>query len=981
MKRILFFLLCFSFTTHAQNSVSFIQAYSLNPFIPSGLLEAVAYTNTHMREITDQDTPSCSGMPLPFGVMGVFENGAGYFKENGDLIAQLSSISVPEQKSAVENQILAYALAFNILMQEQTNTISQKNDSKKIYTVLEQLSEIPDSGLVNLYARDAQIFEILRFMNSAEKAQMYQFPVHTFDLSETFGAENYKVLSSKRITLSSTGIRTDKNEMYTPSAVKSIQYGPAIWNPAPGCNFSSRNGVAVSAITIHTIQGSYAGAISWAQNCSSSVSYHYVIRSSDGQVTQMVLEEDKAWHVGSENPYTIGYEHEGYVNDASWYTEAMYQNSADLSRDIINSGYGIPALRTYFGASSATTQLLGNCIKIKGHQHYPNQSHTDPGINWNWEKYYRLINDSPAITTINSTTGNFYDSGGSVGNYADDERLLWLIEPTNATSITMTFSQFSLENNYDYLFIYDGNTIDAPLIGTYTSTNSPGTITSSGSSLLFEFRSDCGTVAAGWAASWTSIVPNTIPPTTAIENLSDWKTNVWTANFTDNAVGTVSQKYYLAGSKPTAYNGWKANTDLGFLNEDFQDNANDWSQQTDNWNISNDLFVNADLTNSNTNAWISVQQDDQSSYLYHWQQNITSTGSNQRAGLHFFCDDPTQANRGNSYFVYFRNSNNKVQIYKVVNDVFTLQTDDDCTVNTNEIYDYKVTYDPQTGWIRVFVNNNLVTQWQDLSPLTNGNSISLRTGNCITEFDNLRVYKNRGNAALISVGPNWEFFTQSENSNDAGLIRSFVLDDTDLWSNESYELYKVDWTSPEIAYVNDGMSSDIDTIYFTNVEGNWSALDNHSGIIEYEVAIGTSALGSDIQNWTSNGFSTVISHLLTSPVFDQTYYISVRAINGAGLTQETTSDGQQLVEDSAALPEDWLKGIKIFPNPASDYISFENIPFEITIHLYSLDGKLILNESGVTNSTVHLPELANGMYNLMILKGNQVIVKKVEIMR
>jgi N-acetyl-anhydromuramyl-L-alanine amidase AmpD len=225
------------------------------------------------------------------------------------------------------------------------------------------------------------------------------FTVHSFDLRQIFGNANYKVLSSAKIQLSEQGIKNLNNDNYVISQQKSTQYGPAIWNPAPACNFSSRNGIAVSAITIHTIQGSYAGAISWSQNCSSSVSYHYVIRSSDGQITQMVDEANKAWHVGSENPYTIGYEHEGYVDNPVWYTEAMYTASADLSRDVVNSGYGIPALRTYYGASSATTQTLGGCTKIKGHQHYPNQSHTDPGINWNWEKYYRLINNNPTINT------------------------------------------------------------------------------------------------------------------------------------------------------------------------------------------------------------------------------------------------------------------------------------------------------------------------------------------------------------------------------------------------------------------------------------------------------------------------------------------------------------------------------------------------------------------------------------------------------
>lgn len=983
MKRLLFILLYFSFTSTAQNSVSFVNGYSTNEYVPAGLLEAVAFTNTRMQEITGQENVSCSGMPLPYGIMGVFENGAGYFRENGALIAQLSGISIAQQKASVTSQIFAYSIAFNVLMQQQVTDISQKNDPTKIYSVLEQLSEISDSGIVNLYARDAQIYEILRFMNSSDKAQLYQFPVHNFNLVTVFGADNYKVLSAKRVALTSTEIVTDKNEAYTISVTKSAQYGPAIWNPAPSCNFSSRNGTAVSAITIHTIQGSYAGAISWSQNCSSSVSFHYVVRSSDGQITQMVLEENKGWHVGSENPYTIGYEHEGYVDNPVWYTEAMYNNSADLSRDIITSGYGISGLRTYFGASSASTQLLGSCIRIKGHQHYANQTHTDPGINWNWEKYYRLINNAPSTTTITSTTGNFYDSGGSAGNYQDDERLLWLLAPTNASSITINFTGFSLENNYDYLFIYDGNSINAPLIGTYTSTNSPGTITSSGSSLFFEFRSDCGTVASGWAANWTSVVPNTIPPTTLVENLNDWKTADWTANFTDGAVGAVDQKYYLAGTQPSGFSGWKANTNLGFLNEDFQDNANDWTQHTDVWNVTSNAFVNTDVNLSNTNTHIVLQQDNQFSYLYHWKQNITSIGANQRAGLHFFCDDPTLPNRGNSYFVYFRNSNNKAEIYEVVNDVFTMQTADNCVVNTNEIYDYKVTFDPQTGWIRVFVNGSLTTEWQDPTPLTSGNSISLRTGNCNVEYDNIRVYKSRNNNAPVSVGLTGAFYNQSTNSIETGLVRSLVLDDTDLWSAENYALYKVDWTAPIIDVLSDGSMLDIDTTYLSTLDGNWTAYDLHSGVTEYEVALGTTALATDIQAWTSNGLSTIHSHILSNPIFDQVYYISVRAKNGADLVQESSTDGQRYVEEpsSASLVEELLKNIQVYPNPTTDYLTFKNIPFDVAIFLYSMDGKLIFQEQEINNTVVKLPEMANGFYNLVISKGNQVIVKKVEIVR
>lgn len=980
MKRLLYIFLFTAFSCFGQYETAFQSAYSAHPTIPKGVLEAVAYTNTHIRNISLEDQVSCSGMPLPFGVMGVFEDGADYFLENGKTIATLSGFSVEAQKQSIEVQILGYASAFDVLFHLPEN--ASTNLGEQLHFTLLDLSEIPDSGLVNHFAREIQSYEILNFLMDNEMANRFGFSTYQFNLQSIFGLENLNILSAKTVRISETGIQNEQQESYVVQQNKSTQYGPAIWNPAPSCNISSRAGTPVSAITIHTIQGSYAGAISWSQNCASSVSYHYVVRSSDGQITQMVDEADKAWHVGSENPYTIGYEHEGYVNDPSWYTQAMYEASADLSRDIVNSGYGIPALRTYYGIATVGTNLIGGCTKIKGHQHYPNQTHTDPGINWDWEKYYRLINNTPTITTLTTTSGAFYDTGGNGANYSDDERNLWLFQPNNATSITLNFTSFSTELNYDYLFIYDGNSIDAPLIGQYSGTTSPGTITSTGNSILVEFRSDCGTTAAGWAVNWTSVVPNTVPPTTSIANLNDWKTADWNVSFTDNAVTSVSEKYFLAGAKPSGYLGWKTNTTLGFLNEDFQDNSTDWISQTDSWNLVNSAFINSDIALSNTNASISLVQNNLSDYLYHWKQNITSTGANQRAGLHFFCDDATLPNRGNSYFVYFRNSTNKAEIYEVVNDVFTMQTVVNCTVNTNEQYDYKVTYSPTSGWIRVFVNDVFVCEWQDPTPLTSGNSISLRTGNCLVEYDNVRVYQSRSGNETISVGPTSAFFAQSENNSNAGLLRSFVLDTDDLWSDEAYELYKVDWTAPTIQSVNDGNSTDIDTTYLTTLEGNWLAEDLHSGVSQTEVAIGTTPNGTDVLNWTVNATNT-ISHVLASPIYDQLYFISVRATNGADLQDSLTSNGQRLLEEpsSASVIENLLENCVIYPNPTSDVLFVNNLSLAVDLEIYSMDGKRIMNVNNYTSGPIQLPEVSNGFYQLVVKKDSVFKVIKIEILR
>jgi N-acetyl-anhydromuramyl-L-alanine amidase AmpD len=199
------------------------------------------------------------------------------------------------------------------------------------------------------------------------------------------------------------------------------------------------------------VQGSYAGCISWFQNTAAQVSAHYVVRSSDGQVTQMVLESNKAWHVGNENPYTIGIEHEGYIADATWYTTAMYTSSAAIVRDICTSGYGILPTTCYAGAASSGANVLATSVKIKGHQHFANQTHVDPGINWNWATYYNLINPvtcaAPtglAASSVTTTGANLAWSAvssatGYVVEYKTAAATTWTaLAATTATSVNLT---------------------------------------------------------------------------------------------------------------------------------------------------------------------------------------------------------------------------------------------------------------------------------------------------------------------------------------------------------------------------------------------------------------------------------------------------------------------------------------------------------------------------------------------------------------
>lgn len=977
-KLLLITFVLVNYFAYSQFTNSFQSAYNSYPNLPKGILEAVSWSNTHMRDISSTEYESCSGIPRALGVMGLFYDGKNYFRENAILVENLSGISISQQLTNPDLQIKAYAHALSVAYSNYYNQFN--SESKALYFSLNSLSEIPDSGEVNQYALDAQIYQILRYMNDHEFAQQHNFQVKNYDLKAIFGFENLKVLSASKVLVSENAVSNELGNNYSLSLMKSAEYGPAIWNPAPSCNYSSRNGTAVSAITIHTIQGSYAGAISWAKNCESNVSYHYVIRSSDGQVTQLVVEATKAWHVGSENPYTIGYEHEGWVNDASWYTQAMYQSSANLSRDITNSGYGISPLRTYYGASTSGTNLLGACTKIKGHQHFPNQSHTDPGINWNWEKYYKLINNSPAITTITAASGVLYDTGGASGNYGNDERKLWLIQPTNVASVTINFSQFVLENNWDFLFIYDGATTNAPLIGKYTGTNSPGSISSTGGSILIEFRSDCATTAAGWKINYTS-VSNTpaSPPVTSILQGNNWYTSDFTVNINDvSSQSTIAERFYMVKDRLNSTSDWLTQGSKGFASDNFTSLSSDWVQPAGNtFTVSNNRLVNNDIASSNTNIYMNVNQTNTHDYLYSWTQRFKGTGTDKRAGLHFMCSDPTFANRGNSYFVYLRETDDKVQIFSVANDVHTMQTNDVFTIDNATDYKVKVTFSPTSGWIRVYINNVLASSWKDTAPLQSGNSVSFRSANTEIEYDDFNIYQSRSNILQVTTGAGGLMRYESVNGIPTGRVIALSRD-ANNWSSATSVDFLIDKTSPILNFINDGLTSDLSQFSGQTISGNWSFTEPHSDIANYEYAIGTSPNDDDVITWSSVGGDSFFTTPFTTGVIDQLYYVSIKATNGAGLIAQACSNGQKYVQEDLTINDALLDDVIIYPNPFSDELKIDNLPEKSIITVYDMNGKIIYSsDSNKANEIIYLNNVSSGVYQLKIAFEQNTILHRI----
>ena len=61
-------------------TAEFEAAYQANPSVSRGMLEAVAFTNTHIKHLTANTPESCIGIPRAYGVMGLTLNGKNYFR-------------------------------------------------------------------------------------------------------------------------------------------------------------------------------------------------------------------------------------------------------------------------------------------------------------------------------------------------------------------------------------------------------------------------------------------------------------------------------------------------------------------------------------------------------------------------------------------------------------------------------------------------------------------------------------------------------------------------------------------------------------------------------------------------------------------------------------------------------------------------------------------------------------------------------------
>ncbi|MGC5004011.1 peptidoglycan-binding protein [Streptomyces sp. DT203] len=227
-------------------------------------------------------------------------------------------------------------------------------------------------------------------------AARYADTVYAF-LTQGFAAT---VPGGERISVAARPVDPVKGTLSATAGRAPITpYPSALWVPADSHNFTVGRTATIDKVVIHVTQGSYAGSIKWFQDPTAEVSAHYVVRSSDGQITQTVRDSDTAYHAKQANASALGVEHEGYIDDPSWFTDTMYRASAALTRALCDK-YGIPKDRAH----------------VIGHSEAPGTDHTDPGRYWDWNRYMGFVEGDSS----SGSSGSGNSTGGSGGSSSSD---------------------------------------------------------------------------------------------------------------------------------------------------------------------------------------------------------------------------------------------------------------------------------------------------------------------------------------------------------------------------------------------------------------------------------------------------------------------------------------------------------------------------------------------------------------------------------
>lgn len=185
--------------------------------------------------------------------------------------------------------------------------------------------------------------------------------------------------------------------------------------------------------------------------------------------------------------------------------------------------------------------------------------------------YVEVLNEYTMCNNVVSSSldsGIIYDSGGLLGNYSSYEDCYFLINPSCADAITLNFSYFITEGGYDKLYVYDGTSTSAPLLGTFHGSSLPQSVVATSGAMYLYFHSDGSSNRFGYVLDWetTKVFPsptvadfsmtNLNPPISSLVEFTDLSTGLpisWLWNFSNGDTSILQNPNHVF-STPGVYN-------------------------------------------------------------------------------------------------------------------------------------------------------------------------------------------------------------------------------------------------------------------------------------------------------------------------------------------------------------------------------------------------------------------------------------------